>query len=207
MTKKTLHYSTAICIASIALMTAGCGSSDSAAPKLPTASSSPAASANTDAATGGTGAGATGEQKNSKPVSSDPEEAKAQYDRCLTDQGLGGADSGFIGDTDLAANDGTSFSAGVNDARSPSDESADMTQEAIEAGLEACKPYLDAAIGDETVDPEVEAELADANLAAAQCLRDAGYDVELDAKGTMSQELAPDQDPAEFDAALQQCNG
>lgn len=199
--KKIPTYTVTTCVVAAALALSGCGGSDSSAAVLPTiAASATTSPETTETSSGGAPVGSV----TSEPVSADPDEAAAQYDRCMSDHGVKGG-NGSVTD-DGAGPDPTSFSVSQADSQ-PVDESANLTEEAFNAAIEACEPYLAAVIGDETVDPAVEAELADKNLEILQCLKDAGFDVQVDENGMMTYELPAGQDPDTAVAVDQQCNG
>lgn len=188
----TFRYATMVFVATTASVVAGCGASGSAAPQLPTATAAPTTMGDPSGSAPGATTPGVGSavSTNSDAVSSDPDEAEAQFDRCMTDHGAS------VQIYDDSSTDSTSFTADGESKDDPNDEVA----------FEECKHYLEAAFGEFENNPQEVAENADQSLATAKCLKEAGYDnVTVDEKGTLNAELDPAQDPNEFDAAMRKC--
>ena len=124
------------------------------------------------------------------------EKAIAEYEQCLDDIGLGGlfADEGGDGvATDVAVE-----SSGDGGALEGDPAELDAQFERMQ---EECDPIIAAVSQDFELSPEEEAELADADLAFARCMREAGFDFpDPGADGTENQVLEFDEDDLDIDA-------
>lgn len=99
----------------------------------------------------------------------DIEQAFLEYDQCLADIGLGALVSGGSG--------GAAVDVEGDEAIVPSDGAVAMTDEQFERMEEECNPIVDAVAGSFEASPEQEAEMRDAELEFARCMRDQGVDM------------------------------
>lgn len=152
---------TAISIAFGALLLSACGSSaaDNADDGVASLDSVPEAQATADE---------LGDAD--EPTEEDFEQAFEAYEQCAADLGLGDIFVGSEGDgasteVVLESDDGSDVAV--------SDENFEEQLQRLE---EECDPLLDAVSQDFELSPEQEAEFADAELAFARCMREAGFD-------------------------------
>lgn len=127
----------------------------------------------------------------------DIEQAYAEYEKCLEDIGLGdlfsadGAGDGVVTDVQI-----DSSGAGGGLEGDPADFDAKF-----ERMEEECEPLIAAVSANFELSPEEEAEMADAELEFARCMRDAGFDFpDPSSGGGAIQAIEVDQENFDIDA-------
>ena len=127
----------------------------------------------------------------------DPEEAALAFAQCMREHGIDMPDPEFTGDGGVAI--------GIRGDGS--------TEEEMQEAQEACQPLMENAVGNlEPPSAEELQERQDQALAAAQCMREHGYDwpdPEFDEGGGVGIRLPEGLDPEdpEFQAAQEECMG
>lgn len=132
----------------------------------------------------------------------DFDQAYLAYEQCLADIGLGGLVSGDSG--------GAVVEVDGDESIVVSDAGIEMTDEKFERMEDECDPILDGVAGSFEASPEQEAEMRDAELEFARCMRDQGFDmpdpsgsgggfeIEIDGNGAIDQDA--------MDAAFETCD-
>lgn len=193
-------------VCSLLLFATACGSeaaTDTA--ELPTIESSTtvpdaaADSPDSDAATNDTDTVSSDDPSDGEPV--DPEIAMAEYEKCMSDQGI------EMEMAVMGAEGGSGFE--TLDAPIDSDAGLDAPTEGItiddedfQAAEEVCGPILEDAFGSFEFTPEQEAEIADQMLELERCLADQGFEIDTDGGAF---ELDPDIDFEAFQSAMSAC--
>ena len=177
-----------------ALSLGACGSdSDSDAAELPTL----AAADDNSSDSGDSGEESTEEDSTEANSTEedrtevDPEQAMAEYEKCLSDFGV---------DLDFSSGGGASIESIEIDEEG--DATGTPNLEDFEAATEQCDAILEDAFGDFELTPEQEAEQADQTLEYERCMASAGFDIDT-SEGFF--ELDDDIDFEAFEAANESC--
>ena len=105
------------------------------------------------------------------PASTDPEQAMLDYAQCMRDHGIDMPDPQFSAD-------GTGGRLTIQHEPTGSDVPGPQPGDAVfDEAESACRPLMEAALSDVTVDPERQAEMREQMLDYAECMREHGVDV------------------------------
>jgi hypothetical protein len=158
----------------------------------------------------------------------DPNDAFVLYDTCMADHGFLTDAAGSAGGPTVSGGEVTVSGSDASDGSGPQVHAAGPSgieippedTEAFAAADEACRVHLANIVRGQELTPEEQAAMDDANLKMQQCMNDKGFNVQFSISGSGSgtavetRKAAPDADqtpvsappdPAEFEAAMQEC--